>query len=122
MNNLRLSTYLGSVESLNKDERDLLINARPTIEHLNDGRQRDIVTKKVVHTRSSSPEGRRVYEIIKPRGEVLIKPNLAASAKIVGTGFNTLKNRLNVVEDLPEGHKVELKDHIIKRIPYPKVK
>jgi hypothetical protein len=46
MNNFRLSTYSGSVESLSKDERDLLINARPTIEHLNDGRQRDIVTKK----------------------------------------------------------------------------
>jgi len=45
MNNFRLSTYSGSVESLSKDERDLLINARPIIEHINDGRQRDIVTK-----------------------------------------------------------------------------
>jgi hypothetical protein len=120
MNNFRLSTYSGSVESLSKDERDLLINARPTIEHLNDGRQRDIVTKKVVHRRSSSC----VYEIIKPTGEVLIKPNLAEAAKIVGSGFNTLKKHLNVVEGLPEEHKVELKGHIIKRISvfYPKVK
>lgn len=35
-NNLRLSSYSGSLESLSQDERDLLINARPTIEHLND--------------------------------------------------------------------------------------
>lgn len=101
-NNFRLSTYLGSVESLSKDERDLLINARPTIEHLNDGRQRDIVTKKVVHRRSSSC----VYEIIKPTGEVLIKPNLAEAAQIAGTDFNTLKRRLNGLEGLPEGDKV----------------
>ena len=51
----------------------------PTIEYLNDGRQRYIETKKVMHNRSSSC----VYEIIKPAGEVLIKPNLAEAAKIL---------------------------------------
>jgi hypothetical protein len=66
-----------------------------------------------VHRRSSSC----VYEIIKPTGEVLIKPNLAEAAQIAGTDFNTLKRRLNGLEGLPEGDKVELKDHIIKRIP-----
>lgn len=30
---------------------DMLINARPTIEHLKDGRQRDLLTNKVVHRR-----------------------------------------------------------------------
>lgn len=48
MNNFRLSSYSGSLESLSQDERDLLINARPTIEHLNDGCQIDIVTKVVL--------------------------------------------------------------------------
>lgn len=119
MNNSRLSTYQGSVESLSKDERDMLINARPTIEHLNDGRQRDILTKKVVHRRSSSC----IYKIIKPTGEVLLMPNLAEAAQIVGTGFNTLKRHLDVSEDIYDGHKVVLKDHAIKRIPvfYPPV-
>lgn len=117
MNNCRLSTYLVPVKFLSKDETDLLINAIPTIVHLNDGRERDIVTKKVVHRRSSSC----VYKIIKPTGEVLIKPNLGETAKIVGTGFNTLKRYLE--QYVPEGHIIELKDHIIKRIVfYPKVK
>jgi hypothetical protein len=101
MNNYRLSTYRRSVEYLSKDERDLLINAMPTIEHLNDGRQRYIETKKVVHNRSSSC----VYEIIKPTGEVLIKPNLAEAAKIINVGFNTLKRRLNI-EGQVEGHSI----------------
>lgn len=121
MNNFRLSTHPGPVESLSKNEWDLLINATPTIEHLSDGRQRDIVTKKVVHRRSSSC----VYEIIKPTGEVLIKPNLSEAAKIVGTGFNTLKKRLDVEKLEGQGKlSVEFKNHLIKRIPvfYPKVK
>jgi hypothetical protein len=46
MNNFRLSTYSSSVEFLSKDEKDLIINATPTIEHLNDGRQKNIATKK----------------------------------------------------------------------------
>ena len=116
MNNFRLSTYLGSVEYLRKYERDMIINAIPSIEHLRDGRQVHIATKKVVHNRSSSC----IYEIVKPTGEVLIKPNLSEAAKIVDVGFNTLKKRLDVVEGQP----IEFKDHIIKRISvfYPKDK
>lgn len=64
----------------------------PTIEYLNDGRQRYIETKKVMHNRSSSC----VYEIIKPTGEVLIKPNLAEAAKTLNVRFNTLKRRLDI--------------------------
>ena len=120
MNNYRLSTFLGSVEYLNKNERDLLINAKPTIEHLKDGRQRYILTKKVVHRRSSSC----VYEIIKPTGEVLIKSNLAEAAKILNAGFNTLKRHLEILDDNREECKVEFRGHLVKRIPvfYPKVK
>nr|YP_009945125.1 LAGLIDADG endonuclease [Monilinia laxa]QOE17489.1 LAGLIDADG endonuclease [Monilinia laxa]QYB19906.1 LAGLIDADG endonuclease [Monilinia laxa]QYB19991.1 LAGLIDADG endonuclease [Monilinia laxa]QYB20083.1 LAGLIDADG endonuclease [Monilinia laxa]QYB20234.1 LAGLIDADG endonuclease [Monilinia laxa] len=110
MNNYILSTYSGSVESFSEDEGYLLINATPSIEHLSDGRQRDIVTKKVIHRRSSSS----VYEIILPSGVVLIKGNLSEAAKIVGIGFNTLKKRM-YVERL-EGYSVEYKGHKIKRI------
>jgi len=69
MNNYRLSTYQGTVNYLSKYEINRLINAKPTIKH--QGRQIDLVTKKVVHRRSSSC----IYEIIKPSGEVLLMPN-----------------------------------------------
>lgn len=51
-----------------------------------------------MHSRSSSC----VYEIIKPtsallggEGEVILKPNLAETAKLLETGFNTLKKHLD---------------------------
>lgn len=117
MNSYRLSTYPEVVADLSENERNLLINAAPTIEHLSDGRQRDIVTKKVVHRRSSSC----IYEIIKPTGEILRMPNLAEAAKVVGVGFNTLKKHLEI--ELLEGNLLEYNNHIIKRIPvfYPKI-
>ena len=116
MNNFRLSTYSGVVVNLSENELDILINAAPTIEHLSDGRQRDIITKKVIHRRSSSC----IYEIIKPTGELLIVPNLSEAAKLIGVGFNTLKKRLNIV--ILEDHYIEFNDYKIKRIPvfYPK--
>ena len=46
MNNYRLSTYSSGVVKLSENELNSLINAAPTIEHLSDGRQRDIMTKK----------------------------------------------------------------------------
>jgi hypothetical protein len=45
----------------------MLINAAPTIEHLKDGRQRNINTKKIIHQHVSC-----IYEIYKPNGEVLL--------------------------------------------------
>jgi len=64
MNNYRLSTYQGTINYLSKDEKYMLINTQPTIEHLKDGRQIDIITKEVLRRRSSSC----IYEIIKPSG------------------------------------------------------
>lgn len=110
MNNYRLFTYSGLVESFSEDERYLLINATPCIEHLSDGRERDIVTKKVIHRRSSSC----IYEIIQPSGVLSIKGNLSEAAKIIGIGFNTLKKRMDV-ERLEE-YPIEYKGHKIKRI------
>ena len=45
MNNYRLSIHQGTVNYLSKDEKYMLINTQPTIEHLKDGRQIDIITK-----------------------------------------------------------------------------
>lgn len=106
MNNFRLSTYSGSVESLSEEEINMLINATPTIKHLNNGCQIDMDTNKVIRSRSSSS----VYEIIQPLGEVLVMPNLARAAEYINVGFNTLQRRLDG-EDL-----VELKGYKIKRI------
>nr|UYR50957.1 hypothetical protein [Morchella crassipes] len=93
MNNFRLSTYLGTVEPISISEINEIINAKATIEHLSDGRQIDIETKKLIHNRSSSS----IYEIIKSSGEILIKPNLAESAKELGIGFNTAPPSLSTV-------------------------
>ena len=107
MNNFRLSNYTGEkVNISNKDINDILA-AEETIEHLSDGRELDINTKKLIHRRSSSS----VFEILKPSGEILIKPNLAECAKEIGVGFNTLKRQL----DNPNSE-VEYKGHKIKRI------
>jgi hypothetical protein len=107
MNNYRLSTYLGKVESINLSERSEIIKAKATIEYLKDGIPIDIDTKKIVNNRSSSC----IYEIIKSSGEILIKFNLSDSAKELGIGFNTLKKQF-----YDQGFKVEYKGNKIKRI------
>ena len=109
MNNYRLSSYQGKVDLLNLEEKNLIINAKPTIGHLSDGRKIDLETKKIIHRRSSSC----IYEIIKPTNEIVIKPNLAEAAKEIGVGFNTLKRQLS--SEL-EGQIVEYKGYKIKRI------
>jgi hypothetical protein len=109
MNNYRLSTYLGTVEPISVSEINEIINAKATIEHLSDGRQVDIDTKKLIQKRSSSS----IYEILKPSGEILLKPNLAESAKELGIGFNTLKRYF---DKQLIGHSVEYQGNKIKRI------
>ena len=118
MNNFRLSTNPGesSIIYLIKSEIDKINNAKPTLEHLSDGRVRDIATKKIVSSNASC-----VYEISKPNGEVLIVETLDEVLKIVGVGFRTLKSRLDVeVLEGQEGFSSlapEFNGHIIKRIP-----
>jgi hypothetical protein len=107
MNNYRLSIYLGKVNPINLSEINEIINAKATIKYLNDGLQIDIDTKKLINNRSSSS----IYEIIKSSGKILIKPNLAESAKELGIGFNTLKRQFD-----NQGHSIEYKGNKIKRI------
>ena len=112
MNNFRLSTHPGPAESLSKDERDKLISAAPTVEHLRDGRQRDIVTQKVKHQQTSC-----VYEVCKPNGEILMVDTLWEAATAVGVYHDTLSRHLDVEILDSKGHFVELKNHKIRRVP-----
>jgi hypothetical protein len=109
MNNYRLSTNKELVESVSISEINEIINSKATLEHLIDGRELDIETKKLIHRRSGSS----IYEILKPSGERLLKPNLAESAKEIDIGFNTLKRQL---DRQLVGQSVEYKGYIIKRI------
>jgi len=58
MNNFRLSTTSGLTVFLSKSEIDQIVNAKPTIEHLKDGRVRDINSNKIIPYYINS-----VYEI-----------------------------------------------------------
>lgn len=107
MNNYRLSTYLGKKVSISSFEINEIINAKATIEYLYDGLQLDLDTKKLIHNRSNSS----IYEIIKLSGEILIKPNLAETAKELGIGFNTLKRQFD-----NQGSVVNYKDYKIIRL------
>jgi hypothetical protein len=107
MNNSRLSNYKGEKVSISPTDLNDILASEETIQHLSDGRELDINTKKLIHRRSSSS----VFEILKPSGEILIKRNLADSAKEIGVGFNTLKRQLD-----NEFSEVEYKGYKIKRI------
>lgn len=113
MNNFRLSGYAGEIpaEFLTQDERDILMNAPPLVEHLGDGRLRDCHSKKIIHSHESS-----VYKIINPSGEVLTVPTLSESAKIVGVNAKTLSKYLDVNSADNSKFTAMVKDHKITRI------
>ena len=116
MKNFRLSTCSYSAKFLSINEIDMLINAAPTIEHLKDGRQKDILTDKMVHQNTSS-----IYEILKPNGETLILKTLSKTAKIIGVNVKTLSKHLDVYSN---DYTAALNSYKIKRIPvfYPQNK
>lgn len=108
MNNYRLSTNTETVELLSSLERDILTNASPCIVHLDDGRQRDLVTGKIIHQHSSS-----IYEIINAQAtnnEVVLKQTLFEAADIVDVNIKTLSKLLDKSKD------AEIKGNIVKRI------
>ena len=113
MNNYRLS-YTGEKIHISTPEVNEIINAKAMIQHLSDGRELDINTKKIIHRRSSSS----IYEISKHSTilnckEIILKQNLADSAKELGVGFNTLKKLL---DSQPTGYSIEYKGNTIRRI------
>nr|YP_009741133.1 LAGLIDADG endonuclease [Fusarium cerealis]QID41912.1 LAGLIDADG endonuclease [Fusarium cerealis]QID41964.1 LAGLIDADG endonuclease [Fusarium cerealis]QID42016.1 LAGLIDADG endonuclease [Fusarium cerealis]QID42174.1 LAGLIDADG endonuclease [Fusarium cerealis]QID42226.1 LAGLIDADG endonuclease [Fusarium cerealis] len=115
MNNFRLSNsseYAPLKINLSSVDISDILAAEGTIDHLNDGRELDIKTRKLIHRRSSSS----VFEIwiSSANGagaEIILKPNLAETAKEIGIGFNTLKRQLNNEEGF-----AEYKGYTIKRI------
>jgi len=111
MNNFRLSTHTKPVEILSKYEKEKLILTTPTVEYLSDGRQIDIVTKKVIPQQVSC-----VYEICKPSGEVIIENTLVEVASVIGIDPDTLSRHLEV-SYLKKRQFVELKNYKVRRIP-----
>jgi hypothetical protein len=93
MNNYRLSTNTAPASSLSKDERDKLVSVAPTIDHLYDGRVRDINTGKTIHQQISC-----VYEIRKLDGEVLMANTLPEAASVIGVYSDTLSRHLDAKE------------------------
>ena len=111
MNNFRLSSHTKPVEILSKYEKEKLILTTPTVEYLSDGRQIDIVTKKVIPQQVSC-----VYEICKPSGEVIIENTLVEVASVIGIDPDTLSRHLEV-SYLKKRQFVELKNYKVRRIP-----
>lgn len=107
MNNYRLSTNTDpDKQFIDKLEMDTLVNISPTIEHLSDGRQRDITTRKIVHQHTSC-----VYEIIhESRG--LIKLTLSDAAQVIGVDIKTLSKHL----DKGVNTVVDVKGSRVKRV------
>ena len=96
MNNFRLSTNSGSVESLSTDKRDRLEIWASSTNYWAYSRwclrrERDIVTQKVIHQQTSC-----VYEICKPSGEILIVYTLSEAAAAIGVYPDTLSRHLGV--------------------------
>jgi hypothetical protein len=75
MNNFRLSSSKEETEILTNEEMSLLKNSTPLIEHLVDGRVRDINSKVIIHQSCSC-----IYIIITPVGETLRVLSLKESA------------------------------------------
>lgn len=90
MNNYRLSTNLIDVINLSVEERKILNNVLPLIEHLEDGRKRDILTGKIIHQHTSS-----IYEIITPDKDIKLILTLTEAAKVVGVETITLSRHLD---------------------------
>src|ERR1700760_1122937 len=95
MNNYRLSTnsvrtLQKKVSDLSKEDLNKIINARPTIEHLSDGRQVDIITRKEVNIRWTNC----VYEIVNTTGELYLTSTLNEAATILNVNYVTVKKYL----------------------------
>jgi LAGLIDADG endonuclease len=109
MNNFRLSTYEGSIEALSVNQRDMIANALPIIEYLNDGRLQNLKNNFILTT-----PGSYVYEIVTPKGDIVMLDSLKEVLIIIGVNFSRvplLKKQLDI-----EGKPVEIKGYIVKRI------
>lgn len=93
MNNFRLSTNtdVKKINGFSQNDLDRIINAKPTIIHLSDGRQVDCITKKEVNIRWTNC----VYEIVNNLGEITLASTLNEAATILNVDFRTVKRKLD---------------------------
>ena len=126
MNNYRLYTNTAPASSISKtggfrkiDKRDKLFSAVPTVEHLYDGRVREISSGKILHQQTSC-----VYEIRKLDGEVFIANTISKTggfrkmeaASIVEVYPDTLSKYLDVKAQDSIEHWVRLNNYDIRRV------
>jgi len=113
MNNYRLSSNSEAekIPSLSKEILDRIINAKPTIIHLGDRRQLDIITRKQVNRRWTNC----VYEIILNTGEIILASTLNEAAVILNVDFRTVRRHLDSLSS--EGDFVKVKANQVRRVP-----
>jgi hypothetical protein len=112
MNKYRLTTNtdLNKSIGLSNESLDKIIKAKPTIRHLEDGRQLDMVTGKAVNRRWTNC----IYEIVKYSGEIVWASTLNDAADILGVEFRTVTKHLQSEKLM--GHYAEIKGHRVRRI------
>ena len=112
MNNYRLSSNSDpeKISHLSKESLDRIINAKPSITHLSDGRQLDNITRKEVNRRWTNC----VYEIIKNNGEIILASTLNEAAENLNVDFRTVRRHLDSLSEQPEDF---AKDNKIRRMP-----
>jgi hypothetical protein len=123
MNNFRLSTYKGAIGYLSKEEWEKLLHAKPTVEHLLDGRVVDRTSQKVLPRLNSC-----VYQISELNGVFILANSLREAASIVGLYPDTLGKYLDIelnsegVCSLRDLSYTEIKKYKVRRIRafYPK--
>ena len=94
------------------EDLDTIINAKPTIEHLSDGRQVDIITKKEVNRRWTNC----VYEIVNNAGEIRLTSTLNEAATILNVDPRTVKKQRESAVASKEGF-IEIKGKRVRRVP-----
>ena len=104
MNNYRLSSQKETEKpiSLSNEELNRILNVKPTILHLADGRQLDIITKKYVTKHSTNC----VYEIIRCSDngsvgveEIFLSYTLKEVGEILKVDYRTVKRQLDSLSE-----------------------
>ena len=113
MNNYRLSSCSEpeKISALPKENIDRIINAKPTITHLSDGRELDNITRKAVNRRGNNC----VFEITKDNGEIILASTLNDAAEILNVDFRTVRRHLDSLSGQQDGFAI-IKGNQIKRV------
>ena len=112
MNNYRLSSNSepDKISPLPKENIDRIINAKPTLTHLSDGRQLDNITRKVVTRRLNN----YVFEITKNNGEIILASTLNDAADILNVDFRTVRRYLDSSSGQQDGLSIIKGNKIIR--------